>query len=219
MEKLHITSFVFNAWSGGNITHKSFVPYIKISFQVLFAISSTTEKEWERKYTIIVVIIVIKFDIKLDKKNTIERAISSFKKVFIIDQIMRLSICIFWKKSRDKKIIAWKSIISKIAKEKPKNFHKINSYLLIGLDKIKKIVFPSISLKSSWLHTKSTQIRPKISIIASQKSMIILLVSQIVNFDREIEKIINTNAKKSIIYKYLFLEISLNVFIAMFSIV
>jgi hypothetical protein len=45
-----------------------------------------------------------------------------------------------------------------------------------------------------------------------------LLSSQIVNFHKESEKIINTKAKKTIKYKNLFLVISLNVFNAIFNI-
>lgn len=105
-----------------------------------------------------------------------------------------------------------------MTREKPKNFHKINSYLFIGLDKIKKIVFQSISLKSNWLQTKITEIKENNSIIASQKSRIILLSSQIVNFHKDIENIIKIKAKNIIKYRNLFLIISLKVFIVMFNI-
>ena len=102
--------------------------------------------------------------------------------------------------------------------ENQKNFQSINSYLFIGLESIKNIVLPSISLKRSWLQTNKTPTIQKISIIDNQKSTIILSSSHIVNFQRDIEKIIKTKAKKSIKYKNLFLTISLKVLIVMFSI-
>jgi len=40
-------------------------------------------------------------------------------------------------------------LIRRIVDEKPKNFHRINSYLFIGFERIRKIVFPSISLNKS----------------------------------------------------------------------
>jgi hypothetical protein len=103
-------------------------------------------------------------------------------------------------------------------KENQRNFQTINSYLFIGFDKIKNIVFPSISLNKSWLQTNKTLTNQKISIIASQKSTITLLSSQIVSFHKETEKTIKIKAKKMIKYKNLFLIISLNVFKAMFNI-
>jgi len=42
-----------------------------------------------------------------------------------------------------------KNTIRNIVAENHRNFQSINSYLFIGLDKIKNIVFQSISLKSS----------------------------------------------------------------------
>ena len=104
-----------------------------------------------------------------------------------------------------------------IVDEKPRNFHRINSYLFIGFERIRNIVFPSISLNKSWLQTNNTQISQKISIIASPKSTIILLSSPIVSFPSKREKTINTKAKNIIKYKNLFLTISLNVFSAMLN--
>jgi hypothetical protein len=51
--------------------------------------------------------------------------------------------------STDKNRSDCTNIIRKIVAEKPKNFPIINSYLLIGLERIRKIVFHSISLKSN----------------------------------------------------------------------
>jgi hypothetical protein len=102
-------------------------------------------------------------------------------------------------------------MIKNIVPLKPKNFPNINSYLLIGFDKIRKIVFHSTSLKSNWLQTNKTQIIQKISIIAKPKSTITFESSQIVSCPKEREKIIKTNAKNKIKYKNLFLTISLNV--------
>jgi hypothetical protein len=45
--------------------------------------------------------------------------------------------------------IACNTIIKRIQRENHKNFHIINSYLLIGFDKIKNIVFHSISLNNN----------------------------------------------------------------------
>lgn len=136
----------------------------------------------------------------------------------IKENITSLVISISLINTTAKNNIDCNKIIEKIQRENPKNFQIINSYLLIGFDKIKKIVFPSISLKSNWLHTNKTLKNQNISIIASQKSTIILLSSQIVNFHKETEKIIKTKAKKIIKYKNLFLIISLNVFNAIFNI-
>jgi hypothetical protein len=122
------------------------------------------------------------------------------------------------KNNTPKNNIAWNNTIKNIVQLKPKNFHKINSYLSIGFDNIRKIVFHSISLKSNWLHTNNTQTIQNISIIASQKSTIILLSSHIVSCHNKIEKIINTKAKNKIKYKNLFLTISLNVLNEMLNI-
>ena len=111
-----------------------------------------------------------------------------------------------------------KNIIKNIVAENQKNFQRINSYLLIGLDNIKNMVFHSISLKRSWDQTNKTQINQNISIIASQKSTIIFLSSQIVNCQSIIEKAIKTKAKNTIMYRNLFLTISLKVLIIIFII-
>ncbi len=114
------------------------------------------------------------------------------------EKIIREVISISFKNNTSKKTIDCNKIINVIVIENHKNFHNINSYLLIGLLKIKKIVLPSISLKSNWLHTNKTQTNQKTSIIDNQKSTIILLSSQIVNFQSVIEKRIKTNAKNII---------------------
>jgi hypothetical protein len=111
-----------------------------------------------------------------------------------------------------------KNVIIVITPANHKNFHKINSYLLIGLLKIRKIVFHSISLKRSWLQTKSTQISQNISISASQKSKITFSHSQIVSFPRPIDNNKNKIANTKIKYKNLFLIISLKVLSAIFHI-
>ena len=49
------------------------------------------------------------------------------------------------------------------------NKKKINSYLLIGFERMRKIVFPSISLNKSWLPTNKTPINQKISINKATK--------------------------------------------------
>jgi hypothetical protein len=81
--------------------------------------------------------------------------------------------------------------------ENHRNFQRINSYLFIGFDKIRKIVFHSISLNSSCVPVNSTHTSPKTSIIASPKSTIILSSSPIVSFQRTIENMIKIKAKKS----------------------
>lgn len=111
-----------------------------------------------------------------------------------------------------------KNTIKDITNESHTNFHKINSYLLIGFDNIKNIVFHSISLNKSWLQTNKTHISQNISIIEIPKSTITLSSSQIVSLPKEREKIINKNQKTTIKYKNLFLTISLNVFSAIFNI-
>jgi hypothetical protein len=80
-----------------------------------------------------------------------------------------------------------------------KNLPRINSYLSIGLDKIKKIVFHSTSLNKSWLQTNITQISQNISIIASQKSTIIFSEFHRVNCHNDNEKIMKMSQKNSII--------------------
>jgi len=113
----------------------------------------------------------------------------------------------------------WTRTITKTTKLNHKNFHNINSYLFIGFDNIKNIVFQSISLNNNWLHIKITPTRPNISIIAIQKSTIIFSSSQIDSFHKKIEKNINTIQKAIIKYRNLFLTISLKVFMTIFNII
>lgn len=141
---------------------------------------------------------VIMLLIKVEKKKTIARSISSLKNVNIRDHITRLLIAISFQSNTHKKSADCEKIISATVAENQKNFPIIKSCLLIGFERIRKIVFPSTSLKRSWLPTKRTPIRPKISIIPSPKSTITFSASPIVSFPRAREKIINTNAKKSI---------------------
>lgn len=158
------------------------------------------------------------FDINVEKKNTKDKSISSLNNVKTNENTIKFVISISFKNSTTKNRIACNKIIDKIQRENQTNFQIINSYLFIGFDKIKNIVFPSISLNKSWLQTKSTLTNQNISIIASQKSTIILLSSHIVSFHKEIEKTIKTKAKNTITYKNLFLVISLKVFMAIFNI-
>lgn len=158
------------------------------------------------------------FEIKVEKKNTNANKISSLKNVKTNENIINFVISISLINNTAKNKIVCNKIIERIHRENQTNFPIINSYLFIGLDKIKKIVFHSISLKSNWLQTNKTLKNQNISIIASQKSTIILLSSQIVSFHKEMEKTIKTKAKKTIKYKNLFLVISLNVFKAIFNI-
>lgn len=216
--KLQITSFVFSASKGGKISCNIFVKIITISFLVLWAISNIIEKVWETKYNIRLHVIVSMLDINVDKKNTIAKAISNLKNVFISDQRIKWSISISLKNKTQRKSKDSIKSITIIVSEKPIIFHNINSYLFIGLLNIKNIVFPSTSLKSNWLHTNKTHKSQKISIIVNQKSTIILESSQIVSFHNNTENTIKIIAKNIIIYRYLFLIISLKVFIAIFHI-
>ncbi len=113
----------------------------------------------------------------------------------------------------------WSTTIRRMVKENPKNFPRIKSCLLMGLLRIKKIVFPSISRNSSWLPTNNTPTIPNISIIASPKSTITLLSSPIESFPIAKENRIKIKAKNKIRYKNLFLTISLNVLSAMLNMV
>lgn len=94
----------------------------------------------------------------------------------------------------------------------------MNSYLFIGFDKIKNIVFQFISLKRSWEPTNKTQISQNISIIAKPKSTTILDEFHIEKFQSNHQKISKIKAKRRIKYKNLFLTISLNVLIAILNI-
>lgn len=162
--------------------------------------------------------IVSIFDINVEKKKTNANKISSLNSIKTKENRTSLVISISFINKTIKNNNACNAKIREMHKENQINFQIINSYLFIGFDNIKNIVFPSISLNKSWLQTKSTLKNQKISIIASQKSTIILSSSQIVSFPKETEKTIKTSAKKTIRYKNLFLVISLNVFKAMFNI-
>lgn len=185
----------------------------------LLTISKIIEKLWLKKYIISVTSIVSIFDINVEKKNTSQSVISNFNNVKISEKTIKLVTAISFNKSTSKNNIDWNNIIKKIVQENQRSFHNINSYLFIGLLNIKNIVFHSTSLKSNWEPTNNTQTSQNISIIASQKSTIILLSSHIVNVQREIENIIKIKAKNKIRYKNLFLTISLKVLSAIFNIV
>ena len=157
--------------------------------------------------------------IKVEKKNTIARSISSFKKVKNTAQSIKSVMTIPLSNNTTRNKADCSSTIRAIVPENPKNFPRIKSCLLIGLESIKNIVFPSTSLNKSWLHTNNTPISPNISIIPSPKSTMTFSDSPRVRAPRAREKSINTKAKNRIRYKNLFLTISLKVFLAMFHIV
>jgi len=87
--------------------------------------------------------------IKLERKNTTPRSIKSFKRVKKRARIISDTIGIDCARStqRNTKLCITKR--SPITAENQKNFPKIKSLRAIGLESIKKIVFPSTSLKSS----------------------------------------------------------------------
>ena len=176
------------------------------------------EKLWLKKYIISVTSIVRMFDINVEKKKTRDRRISNLKKVNNKEKTIKEVILIHLINNTAKNSNDCNAIINKIVAENQKNFQRMNSYLFIGLDKIKKIVIHSISLNKSWEPTNNTHTNQKISIIDNQKSTITLLSSQIVSFPNEIENTIKTKAKNKIRYKNLFLTISLNVLSAIFNI-
>jgi hypothetical protein len=89
------------------------------------------------------------FPINVEKKNTIARSISSFKNVKNNAQRIRSVISIFFIINTPRNNTACNNTIKAIVPENPKNFQSIKSCLLIGLDNIKNIVFPSISLNKS----------------------------------------------------------------------
>lgn len=218
MIKLQIKSFVFKASNGGKSSCKNLAHKIAISLPVLKTKSINKEKLWLKKYIIIETIIVKIVDIKVDKKSTIETKVISFKSININEKIISGVIEIPLKNKTPKNKIDCKTTIKEITQENQKNFHKINSYLLIGFDNIKNIVFHSISLNNNWLQTNKTQINQNISIIEIPKSTITFSSSQIVSLPKASEKTINKSQKITIIYKNLFLTISLNVFNAIFII-
>lgn len=210
---------MFKAWSGGNTSWNIFTKRRAKLSCIFKNISKRSEKLCEIIYTIKLIRIVIILPINVEKKNTIERSISSFKKVNNRAHTIRCVISISLKNNIKRNRIDWKNIIKAIAPEKPKNFPRMKSCRLIGLLKIRKIVFPSTSLKRSWLPTNNIPISPKISIIPNPKSTITFSLSPIVRLPRAKENNIKINAKKRMRYKNLFLTISLKVFIAMFNMV
>lgn len=217
--KLPITSLIFKACIGGNITWKILTACsIMLSWNFTNR-SNISEKLCDIIYTIRLTIIVIMLLINVEKKKTIASSISSFKKVKNNAHRIRCVIPIPLRSNTHKNNNAWKITIKAIVPEKPKNFPRIKSCLLIGLESMRNIVFPSTSLNNNWLPTNNTQIRPKTSIIPRPKSTITFSLWPIVNSQRAIENRINTKAKNKIKYKNLFLTISLKVFLAIFSIV
>lgn len=189
---------MFNASKGGKRRPNILVKFIINSFHIFLTKSKINEKLWLKKYIIRETRIVNIFDIKVEKKKTRDSKISSLKKVNSRENEINLVISISLINNTIKNNKDWKNIIKNTVIENHKNFHNINSYLLIGLLNIKKMVFHSISLKRSWEPINKTHTKLNISIIASPKSTIILLSSQIVNFQSNIEKIIKINAKNNI---------------------
>lgn len=105
-----------------------------------------------------------------------------FSNIKNIDATINQSIEIHFIAKTTKYKIDWTNVI-KVTNQKPKNLPKMNSYLLIGLLKIKN-VFHSISLNNNWLHTNKTHTNQNISIIEIPKSVIIFWSSQILNFQK-----------------------------------
>jgi len=204
-----MSHFTFIASRGGKKSWNTWIARKSTISWNLTKRSSISEKLWDIKYTIRLIIIVIIFDIKLEKKNTIASSTSSFKNVKSRAHSMREFISIHWKNNTARYRRDCNPTIRAIVPENPKNFPRIKSCLLIGFESMRKIVFPSISLNSNWLPTKSTQISPKISIIPRPKSTTTLSDSPIVSFHSARENRINTKAKNRIRYKNLFLTISL----------
>ena len=157
------------------------------------------------------------FDINVEKKKTSANNVSIFRKVNHIENRTIFVISTSFINNTPRKSNHWIKIMSEIVAENPRNFHIINSYLLMGFDNIRKMVFPSISLKSNWLPTNKTHSNEKISIIASQKSVTTFVSSPIVSFPNSIENAINANANTRMRYRNLFLIISLKVFNAMLN--
>ena len=187
-----ITALKFIASRGGNSHCTISVTCTKISLFARNIISTIKEKLCEIKYIIIDARIVRIWDIKLEKKNTNPSNISSFKNVKISDQSTRVVIGMALSHKTPRNKSDWNITISKIVAEKPKNFPSTNSYLAIGFERIRNMVFHSISLKSSWLPTNKTQIIPKTSIIASPKLVITRASLPIVSCHNRSE-----NAKKN----------------------
>lgn len=217
--KLPIWSFTFRAWRGGRRSCPAWTTLNIRASCTRAKRSSIREKLWAIRYTIKLIIIVMILLMKVEKKNTIASKASSFKNVKNTAHIISPVISMPWNNKTAKYKIACNPTIKAIVPENPKNLPNMKSCLLIGLESIRNIVFPSISLKSSWLPTKSTPISPNISIIPSPKSTITFSDSQMVSFPRAKENKINTKAKNRMRYKNLFLTISLKVFLAIFNIV
>lgn len=213
-----MTSFIFNASRGGKISWNIRIQFTKNISCIFTKRSKIREKLCAIRYTIKLTIIVIIVLINVEKKNTIARRISSLKKVNKSDQTISQLIGIDWNNKTKRNKRDWKKTIRNILAENPKNFHKIKSCLFIGFERIRNIVFHSISLNNSWLPTKRTPMSPKTSIIERPKSTITLSPSPMVSFPRANEKIINTQAKKTMRYKNLFRTISFKVFKAIFNI-
>lgn len=213
-----ITSLILSASNGGKSKLNILIAYTPIWLSVAFTKSMRREKLWPSKYTITVTKTVSIVDINVEKKNTSPRVISSLRKVNRSENSIIASRGIDFAKHTHKNTSDWKRSMTPITHVNQRNFPRIKSHLLIGFERIRKIVFPSISLNSSWLQTNSTVISPNISIIASQKSTITLLFSHRDNCPSAIEKRVKIIAKKTITYKSLFLMISLKVFCAIFII-
>jgi hypothetical protein len=161
--------------------------------------SKTRESQCQARYTITETSMVSIFDIKVEKKKTRARRISSLKTVKRREKSIIWVISISFKIKTQRKTKDWRKRIRIIANENQINFQRRNSYRAIGFERIRKIVFPSTSLKRSWLQTKRTPIIPKNSIIPSPKSTITFLSSQMVSFPRAREKTIKIKAKNTII--------------------
>lgn len=86
---------------------------------------------------------------KVEKKNTIARSISSLKNVNNKAQSINPVTGIELISSIATYKIACNKTIKSMVAEKPKNFPSIKSCLLIGLERMRKIVFHSISLNKS----------------------------------------------------------------------
>lgn len=200
-----------SSWNTCKILNPKALPIFAI-------ISKIKEKLCEMRYIMSATVIESIFPIKVERKNTIASNRANFKKVKKSVQSIREVISIPWLARTPRYTPDCNSIMSAITPRNPKYFHKIKSLLRIGLERIRKIVFPSISLKRSWLPTNKTEIRPKTSIIARPKSTITLFPSPIVSFPRARENRIKTKAKKTIRYKKRLRTISKKVFFAIFSI-
>jgi hypothetical protein len=86
---------------------------------------------------------------KVEKKNTIANNISNLK--YVNKRAQSISPVTGIQLSSKTMIynIDCNNTIKNIVPENPKNFPRMKSCLLIGLERIRKIVFPSISLNSN----------------------------------------------------------------------